>query len=101
MVQKLPIFPLNAVLFPGAPLQLHIFEERYRQMIGRCVEQNSPFGVVLIRVGSEINPDDPWVRRQIEAAGGGDPELNMLRRQLGGEGSAAFGFSIWCSASRI
>ncbi len=85
MVQKLPIFPLNAVLFPGAPLQLHIFEERYRQMIGRCVEQNSPFGVVLIRVGSEINPDDPWVRRQIEAAGGGDPELNMLRRQLGGE----------------
>jgi uncharacterized protein len=85
MIQKLPIFPLNTVLFPGAPLQLHIFEERYRLMIGRCLEQHSPFGVVLIRVGGEISPDDPWVQRQIEQAGGGDAELNMLRRQLGGE----------------
>jgi Lon protease-like protein len=65
MIQKLPIFPLNTVLFPGAPLQLHIFEERYRLMIGRCIQQNSPFGVVLIRMGSEINPDDPRVPRQL------------------------------------
>ena len=85
MIQKLPIFPLNTVLFPGAALQLHIFEERYRLMIGRCLEQRSPFGVVLIRRGGEISPDDPWIRRQIEAAGGGDPELNLLRRQLGGD----------------
>jgi Lon protease-like protein len=85
MIQKLPIFPLNTVLFPGARLQLHIFEERYRLMIGRCLEQHTPFGVVLIRKGGEISPDDPWVRRQIEEAGGGDAELSMLRRQLGGE----------------
>jgi uncharacterized protein len=68
MIQKLPLFPLNTVLFPGAPLQLHIFEERYRLMIGRCLEQNSLFGVVLIREGSEVSPDDPWVRRQFELA---------------------------------
>lgn len=52
--QKLPLFPLNTVLFPGAPLTLHIFEERYRQMIGRCLEQSTPFGVVLIREGDEV-----------------------------------------------
>ena len=85
MTQKLPIFPLNLVLFPGAPIQLHIFEERYRQMIGRCLEQSSPFGVALIRSGSEISPDDPWLRRQVEQAGGGEPELGALRQQLGGE----------------
>jgi Lon protease-like protein len=85
MTQKLPIFPLNTVLYPGAPLQLHIFEERYRLMIGRCLEQHAPFGVVLIRSGSEVSPDDPWVREQVEQAGGGDLDLDALRRQLGGE----------------
>jgi uncharacterized protein len=54
MTYKLPLFPLNTVLFPGVPLTLHIFEERYRLMIGRCLEQGGPFGVVLIREGSEV-----------------------------------------------
>jgi uncharacterized protein len=85
MTQKLPIFPLNTVLFPGAPIQLHVFEERYRQMVARCLEQHTPFGVVLIRSGSEISPDDPWVREQVEQAGGGDLDLSALRQQLGGE----------------
>lgn len=52
--QELPLFPLDTVIFPGAPLTLHIFEERYRTMIGRCLEESSPFGVVLIRHGSEV-----------------------------------------------
>jgi uncharacterized protein len=86
MTQKLPIFPLNMVLFPGAQIQLHIFEERYRQMIGRCLEQNSSFGVALIRSGSEVSPDDPWVRRQLELADVTDElELGALKRELGGE----------------
>jgi Lon protease-like protein len=50
----LPLFPLNTVLFPGMVLPLHIFEERYKQMIGRCMEENCPFGVVLIRQGEEV-----------------------------------------------
>jgi Lon protease-like protein len=50
---ELPLFPLNTVLFPGTPLQLHIFEERYQQMIGECIAQEKPFGVVLIRRGVE------------------------------------------------
>jgi len=85
MTQKLPIFPLNMVLFPGAPIQLHIFEQRYRQMIGRCLEQNTPFGVALIRSGSEVNPDDPWVRRQLELADAAELDLGALKRELGSE----------------
>jgi Lon protease-like protein len=57
MIQKLSLFPLNTVLFPGMPITLHIFEERYRLMIGKCLEQSTPFGVVLIREGSDTNPD--------------------------------------------
>jgi Lon protease-like protein len=49
----LPLFPLNTVLFPGAPLQLHIFEERYKRMIEMCVQESKEFGVVLIRAGQE------------------------------------------------
>jgi Lon protease-like protein len=54
---RLPLFPLNTVLFPGALLPLHIFEERYRLMIGHCIEQKAPFGAVLIREGPEVGGD--------------------------------------------
>ncbi len=53
-MQRLPLFPLNVVLFPGAQLPLHIFEPRYRTMISRCLEESKPFGVVLIREGVEV-----------------------------------------------
>ena len=43
---KIPLFPLDVVLFPGAPLPLHIFEDRYKEMIGLCLEKQSTFGVV-------------------------------------------------------
>ncbi len=45
----LPIFPLELVLFPGAPLPLHIFEPRYREMITECMKQKKPFGLVRAR----------------------------------------------------
>ena len=50
----LPIFTLNTVLFPGMPLKLHIFEERYKLMINRCYQSGQPFGVALIKSGQEI-----------------------------------------------
>ena len=57
-----PLFPLGSVLFPHATLFLHIFEPRYRQMVEACRESGSPFGVVLIREGSEIDPDaEPYM----------------------------------------
>ena len=54
---RIPLFPLNVVLLPGAILPLHIFEPRYRQMVRRCVEEKCEFGVLLalpkgiVRVG--------------------------------------------------
>lgn len=62
MIRQLPLFPLGSVLFPGATLNLHIFEERYRLMIARCLEQQSPFGVVLIREGDEVEEGRPGAR---------------------------------------
>ena len=50
----IPLFPLNVVLFPGGFLPLHIFEERYKLMIQRCLDDESEFGVVLIRSGLEV-----------------------------------------------
>jgi Lon protease-like protein len=47
----LPLFPLPVVLFPGAALPLHIFEERYRLMIGEAVRDGSEFGVLLVDDG--------------------------------------------------
>lgn len=53
-MDTLRLFPLNTVLFPGMPLTLHIFEERYKQMIGECLQDHQPFGVLLLRSGSEV-----------------------------------------------
>jgi Lon protease-like protein len=52
-VTELPLFPLNTVLFPEGPLSLRIFEPRYVDMIGRCMRESSPFGVVAILAGAE------------------------------------------------
>jgi Lon protease-like protein len=53
---QIPLFPLHTVLAPGIALPLHVFEERYRVMVRRCLDSSSPFGVVLIREGSEVAP---------------------------------------------
>jgi Lon protease-like protein len=44
---RLPLFPLNVVLLPGADMPLHIFEPRYRQMVRDCLDAKSPFGMLL------------------------------------------------------
>ena len=50
--EPLPLFPLHTVLFPGGLLPLHVFEERYRLLVG----EGRDFGVVLIRHGREVGP---------------------------------------------
>lgn len=57
---ELPLFPLSSVLFPGMPINLHIFEERYKTMINECIQKREPFGVVLIAEGAEAG--DPLVQ---------------------------------------
>lgn len=57
--ELLPLFPLNTVLFPGVPLPLHVFEERYRILVGELVEGTGPrrFGVVALRHGLEVGEE--------------------------------------------
>jgi len=55
---RLRLFPLNTVLFPGAVLNLHVFESRYKQLISECLEGGEPFGVALIREGDEAGDPD-------------------------------------------
>jgi Lon protease-like protein len=45
--ERIPLFPLNVVLLPGALLPLHIFEPRYRAMVKKCLEEKSEFGMLL------------------------------------------------------
>ena len=46
-MSDIPLFPLNVVLMPGTPQPLHIFEDRYKQMINECLEEETEFGMVL------------------------------------------------------
>lgn len=55
-VAELPLFPLNVVLFPSMPFALHIFEDRYKEMVNRCVHDSIPFGIVLITEGRPEKP---------------------------------------------
>ncbi len=52
-IWTIPLFPLETVLFPYTALPLHVFEPRYREMVMYCLENDSPFGIVLIREGSK------------------------------------------------
>lgn len=55
---KIPLFPLNTVLYPEGPLPLRIFEPRYLDMISSCLKDDLPFGVVQIRRGSETGASE-------------------------------------------
>jgi Lon protease-like protein len=62
ILEEMPLFPLDAVLFPYASLSLHVFEERYKEMIRMCLEFDRPFGIVLIRHGEELGAiADPYM----------------------------------------
>jgi len=54
---EIPLFPLPLVLFPQVVVPLHIFEERYRLMINRCIEESSTFGIVLIPPGTSVESE--------------------------------------------
>jgi uncharacterized protein len=53
-IQRLPVFALNTVLFPGGSLALKVFEPRYVEMTKACLRDGTPFGVCLIREGNEV-----------------------------------------------
>lgn len=52
--KKIPLFPLGSILYPGGAMGLKIFEDRYMQMTKGALKMGTPFGIVLIREGSEV-----------------------------------------------
>lgn len=60
MTAEIPLFPLKTVLFPGGRLMLRIFEARYLDMISRCMQLPSNFGVVAIKRGTEVGAADTF-----------------------------------------
>jgi uncharacterized protein len=83
---RLPLFPLNTVLFPGLVLPLTVFEERYRALVRDLLAQpqDEPrqFGVVAIRDGHEVAPSGPGVSQAGAAAGFG-PDLGKALHTVG------------------
>jgi Lon protease-like protein len=55
MSQLLPLFPLQLVAFPGSAVPLHIFEERYREMVGEAEAEGTEFGIVLAKDNGIVN----------------------------------------------
>ena len=69
LVTRIPLFPLQTVLFPGGRLPLRIFEVRYLDMIARCHAAGTPFGVVCLTRGGEVRVP----RRPSTGDGSGGP----------------------------
>lgn len=61
----LPLFPLQLVAFPGSAVPLHIFEERYKEMVGEAERKGSEFGIVLARDGGIVNAGCTVVVEQV------------------------------------
>jgi Lon protease-like protein len=55
MKRLLPLFPLQLVAFPGSAIPLHIFEDRYKEMVGEAEASGSEFGIVLAKEGGIVN----------------------------------------------
>jgi ATP-dependent Lon protease len=64
MLSSIPLFPLNIVVFPASKYPLHIFEERYKRMINKCLSEKTGFGIVtridneLSKIGSYVEIED-------------------------------------------
>jgi Lon protease-like protein len=54
-LRLIPLFPLNVVVFPRTRLPLHIFEERYKEMVGNAIRDESEFGIVLAKEDGIVN----------------------------------------------
>jgi Lon protease-like protein len=81
---QIPLFPLHTVLAPGIALPLHVFEERYRRLVRHCLDTPSPFGVVLIREGSEVMPRDGSTQQLSIAGVGTFAEIREANRYADG-----------------
>jgi Lon protease-like protein len=80
VTERLPLFPLGSVLYPGLVLPLHVFEERYRRLMADLTAQPEPhrFGVVAIRDGREVAPTGADASSPALAGLGPDPQRALF-----------------------
>ncbi len=84
----IPLFPLQVVVFPRTRLPLHIFEERYKEMVGDAIRDQSEFGVVLAKEDGIVNAGcTVTVEKVMEMYSDGrngrpDPRTAALRNRL-------------------
>ena len=99
--RELPLFPLGAVvLFPDMPLNLRVFENRYKHLVSDVLQHDSSFGIALIREGREVGM--PAVPHEVERLRASP----RSRRWMGGTCTSppweANAFASWrcCARSR-
>lgn len=81
--QTVALFPLKSVLFPGTLLPLKVFEARYLDLVGECLRENKPFGVVCLQSGKEVGREAASFERagalaHIESVDADGPNLLRL-----------------------
>jgi Lon protease-like protein len=89
--RELPLFPLNAVLFPGGLLGLKVFEARYLDLVTTCLRERQPFGIVALRTGSDV-------RRSAEAVS--FENIGTLAELVNADSEQAGILQVRCSGSQ-
>ena len=62
----LPLFPLQVVVFPRTQLPLHIFEDRYKEMVGEAIRDKSEFGIVLTKDDPRLQKAYAWLMEEFD-----------------------------------
>jgi len=88
---ELPLFPLNAVLFPGGLVGLKVFEARYLDLVADCLRDRQPFGIVALRSGSDIRKSGETVSFE---------QVGTLAEILTADSQQAGILQVHCSGSR-
>lgn len=99
---ELPLFPLQAVVFPGTRLSLQVFEARYLDLISRCLREGQGFGIVKLVDGSEVRrsgepqPSFAPVGVQVQVMDVDMPRVGLMHVSLHGQRRFRFG-NTWCA----
>jgi uncharacterized protein len=89
--RELPLFPLNAVLFPGGLLGLKVFEARYLDLVTTCMRERQPFGVVALRSGSDMRRNGQTVSFE---------DIGTLAELIAADSEQAGILQVRCSGSQ-
>lgn len=82
MTNFIPIFPLELVVYPGEKLNLHIFEDRYKQLIDECSKQKKPFGIPPV-LNSKISETGSLVEITEIAQQYEDGRMDIITKGIG------------------